>query len=202
MSSNNSEHNLLVLRLMQVTYQLKILTTALFSVSMLGRRLGLYQWLSLLFLMAGVTLVQVPANTFWNYKVQHASCFPVLQCSFIHPSIDVVLNELHHWSVRYEVFFLCCNLLSGPHILRGTQSRRSCLRAPSLRDWWPCWWPVYQVASLGFTLRKSSRRPSRVCGSVTYSWVSDTVHRHTLITRQPKGWSDCLYVMIHLTILP
>lgn len=47
----------------QVTYQLKILTTALFSVSMLGKRLGFYQWLSLLFLMAGVTLVQVPADT-------------------------------------------------------------------------------------------------------------------------------------------
>lgn len=47
------------LRLHQVTYQLKILTTALFSVSMLGRRLGIYQWLSLLLLMAGVALVQV-----------------------------------------------------------------------------------------------------------------------------------------------
>ncbi|TNN53819.1 UDP-N-acetylglucosamine transporter [Liparis tanakae] len=43
----------------QVTYQLKILTTALFSVSMLGRRLGVYQWLSLLILMGGVALVQV-----------------------------------------------------------------------------------------------------------------------------------------------
>ncbi|XP_068995657.1 solute carrier family 35 member A3b isoform X2 [Embiotoca jacksoni] len=47
----------------QVTYQLKILTTALFSVSMLGKRLGLYQWLSLVLLMAGVTLVQWPTDS-------------------------------------------------------------------------------------------------------------------------------------------
>ncbi|XP_028283869.1 solute carrier family 35 member A3b isoform X2 [Parambassis ranga] len=47
----------------QVTYQLKILTTALFSVSMLGKRLGFYQWLSLLLLMAGVILVQWPTGS-------------------------------------------------------------------------------------------------------------------------------------------
>lgn len=48
--------------LSQVTYQLKILTTALFSVSMLGKKLGVYQWLSLVILMAGVAFVQVPVQ--------------------------------------------------------------------------------------------------------------------------------------------
>jgi len=43
----------------QVTYQLKILTTALFSVSLLGKSLNKKQWISLLLLMMGVTLVQL-----------------------------------------------------------------------------------------------------------------------------------------------
>ncbi|KAK5132737.1 hypothetical protein LTR08_008703 [Meristemomyces frigidus] len=47
----------------QVTYQLKILTTALFSVTLLGRSLSLRKWLSLLLLMVGVALVQVPTES-------------------------------------------------------------------------------------------------------------------------------------------
>lgn len=44
----------------QVTYQLKILTTAMFSVSMLGRSLSSRKWLSLLVLVIGVSIVQLP----------------------------------------------------------------------------------------------------------------------------------------------
>lgn len=47
----------------QVTYQLKILTTALFSVTMLNRTLSVKRWVSLVLLMAGVAAVQLPSPT-------------------------------------------------------------------------------------------------------------------------------------------
>jgi len=44
----------------QVTYQLKILTTALFSVTLLGKSLTPRRWTSLVLLMVGVAIVQIP----------------------------------------------------------------------------------------------------------------------------------------------
>jgi len=44
----------------QVTYQLKILTTAVLSVLILGKTLGPTKWASLLTLTLGVTLIQLP----------------------------------------------------------------------------------------------------------------------------------------------
>ncbi|CAO3699057.1 unnamed protein product [Rhizopus stolonifer] len=43
----------------QVTYQLKILSTAIFSIVLLGRSMNTSQWASLFLLMAGVTCVQL-----------------------------------------------------------------------------------------------------------------------------------------------
>jgi len=43
----------------QITYQLKILTTAIFAVTMLNKKLIATQWLSLLTLVAGVAMVQL-----------------------------------------------------------------------------------------------------------------------------------------------
>jgi UDP-galactose transporter len=47
----------------QVTYQLKILTTAIFSVTMLKRSLTVKKWVSLVLLMVGVAVVQIPVGT-------------------------------------------------------------------------------------------------------------------------------------------
>merc|ERR1712071_397214 len=46
----------------QVTYQLKILTTAFFSVLLLRKEIKFLQWLALLILMSGIILVQVPTT--------------------------------------------------------------------------------------------------------------------------------------------
>lgn len=47
----------------QVTYQCKILTTALFAVLMLGQSLSGKKWLSLVILTAGVACVQIPSSS-------------------------------------------------------------------------------------------------------------------------------------------
>ena len=44
----------------QITYQLKILTTAVFAVTMLGQSIGRLKWASLAILLAGIVLVQLP----------------------------------------------------------------------------------------------------------------------------------------------
>ena len=47
-----------------MSYQLKILTTALFSVAILNKHLSRLQWLSLIFLFVGVAIVQLqPTQT-------------------------------------------------------------------------------------------------------------------------------------------
>lgn len=86
----------LFLCLHQVTYQLKILTTALFSVSMLGRRLGVYQWLSLLILMAGVALVQVPciSNHCFTISWDNQLLFAVLKKA---KCVEIVRHKTQEW---------------------------------------------------------------------------------------------------------
>lgn len=53
----------------QVTYQLKILTTAILSVIMLNKQLSRTQWLALVILFAGISIVQLQPDNLNNKKV-------------------------------------------------------------------------------------------------------------------------------------
>lgn len=53
----------------QVTYQLKILTTALFSVVFFRRRYTLLKWFSLFLLTVGVAIVQMPTGNVLPEKI-------------------------------------------------------------------------------------------------------------------------------------
>uniref|UniRef100_F1L884 UDP-N-acetylglucosamine transporter n=1 Tax=Ascaris suum TaxID=6253 RepID=F1L884_ASCSU len=60
----------------QVTYQLKILTTAFFSVTMLNKKLNGIKWISLIMLTAGVALVQLPSDS-KNPKAKETTSFSI-----------------------------------------------------------------------------------------------------------------------------
>lgn len=57
----------------QVTYQLKVLTTALFSVFMLNKKLSTKQWVSLFMLFAGIALVQLQPSMLQSKKTAEVS---------------------------------------------------------------------------------------------------------------------------------
>uniref|UniRef100_A0A0M3I7W8 UDP-N-acetylglucosamine transporter n=1 Tax=Ascaris lumbricoides TaxID=6252 RepID=A0A0M3I7W8_ASCLU len=60
----------------EVTYQLKILTTAFFSVTMLNKKLNGIKWISLIMLTAGVALVQLPSDS-KNPKAKETTSFSI-----------------------------------------------------------------------------------------------------------------------------
>jgi UDP-sugar transporter A1/2/3 len=62
----------------QVTYQLKIVTTAVLSVVILGKALGPTKWLALMLLLMGVMLVQWPKDWGTNGSSYHAPGNPTI----------------------------------------------------------------------------------------------------------------------------
>lgn len=105
----------------QVTYQLKILTTALFSVTMLNRKLSARKWLSLIILTVGVAVVQLPSGSSSESKVQKRSA----TYEGIHEdeSLEAVMNR----SLGLTAVIIACTIsgLAGVYfekVLKGSSA--------------------------------------------------------------------------------
>jgi len=87
----------------QVTYQLKILTTASFSVALLRRSLKWTQWAALFLLTAGVALVQLPED-FWTHALNiNDDLSP-------EPEPEASGNAFHTKLIGLGAVFLACTL--------------------------------------------------------------------------------------------
>ena len=84
----------------QVTYQLKILTTAFFSVTMLRRSLSRNQWISLVLLTTGIAMVQVTPEAFQDF-ITAASYYVTGQSATADSaSEDTTPKGLHRLAIR------------------------------------------------------------------------------------------------------
>lgn len=110
----------------QVLYQMKILTTALFTVWLLGRSLTWQRWISLVVLMVGVSLVQVSnvsvaqhdqAMAWWGFAYLmvnsitsgFAGVYFELTCKERRRSIWLQSIHLGCWGLLASVVGACCS---------------------------------------------------------------------------------------------
>lgn len=77
----------------QITYQLKILSTALFSTLILKRRLSFKQWLSVILLFLGVVFVQTETLNFKENRI--IGCISALIASALSGLAGVLLEKMY-----------------------------------------------------------------------------------------------------------
>eukprot|EP00063_Salmo_salar_P070491 XP_014045326.1 PREDICTED: UDP-N-acetylglucosamine transporter-like isoform X2 [Salmo salar] len=180
----------------QVTYQLKILTTALFSVSMLGKRLGLYQWLSLLILITGIGLVQWPTESLGGPSPTPLSagsqlvgviailiaCF---SSGFAGVYFEKILKETNQsvWvrNIQLGLFGLVFGLM-GVFVYDGERVRESGV----FQGYNPLTWTVVALQVESFVLRTMTHLTTlnpeasrtNVSEETSFNWRPGSAHRH------------------------
>ncbi|KAJ3262593.1 hypothetical protein HK103_000122 [Boothiomyces macroporosus] len=112
----------------QVTYQLKILTTALFSVGMLKRTLSLKKWVSLVLLTAGVAIVQLSSqNTAGNNENQDKfwGLVAVMCACMFEKVLKGSQSSLFLKNVQLAFFSAIPGLIFGVYIANGAEIREN-----------------------------------------------------------------------------
>ncbi|TDL24915.1 hypothetical protein BD410DRAFT_67342 [Rickenella mellea] len=91
----------------QVTYQMKILTTAAFSVALLGKRLSSTKWLSLLFLAIGVGIVQIQTSFVSSHVPESLRSEPARTVGSAHEAAPIHMHVMHPLKGFAAVFAAC-----------------------------------------------------------------------------------------------
>lgn len=121
----------------QVTYQMKLIITAFFSVLILKRKLFIHQWISILLLATGIALVQLPTGDNANVDISSAAMkdktigligvfFACMSSGFAGVYFEKILknSEVSLWARNVQLslfsvipgFFIGCLLLDGQAI--------------------------------------------------------------------------------------
>ena len=85
---------------MQITYQLKIITTAMFMVLMIGKKISTTQWLAIVLLFGGVAMVQVESAStnqneeHYNYTKGLAAIIVSCLCSGFAGKLAIIISYI------------------------------------------------------------------------------------------------------------
>ncbi|KAJ3321549.1 hypothetical protein HDV06_004085 [Boothiomyces sp. JEL0866] len=120
----------------QVTYQLKILTTALFSVGMLNRSLSIKKWVSLVLLTGGVAIVQLSSqktlgnseneDKFWGLVAVMCACMlSGLAGVWFEKVLKGSKSSLFLKNVQLAFFSAIPGLIFGVYIANGAEIREN-----------------------------------------------------------------------------
>ncbi|WPH02217.1 udp-galactose transporter [Acrodontium crateriforme] len=170
----------------QVTYQLKILTTALFSVTLLGRSLSIRKWISLVLLMVGVAIVQIPSGMPVVPKAPNTSSNEPSKRSATYAGIDGVAEtpELNA-SVGLVAVMLACMIsgLAGVYFEKILKDNRGDGRSASVwvRNVQLSFYSLWPALFIG-VLFKDGEHISKSGFFAGYNWVV-----WTAITFQAMG---------------
>jgi UDP-sugar transporter A1/2/3 len=123
---NNLQYVIETSQIFQVLYQLKLLTTALFYSTMLSRRVSFREWISILALAIGVSIVQSSQSEFHLHHADNmigieSVIIACITSGFAGVYFEKIVKESKSsvWVINIQLSFLSCGLsLVSTYVLR------------------------------------------------------------------------------------